>query len=383
MTDERQGLPSASGMDRIAHCPASRQLEPQAPEAPKDEAEETVKLTGTVIHAALEKHDFDALEMTLRDIAEAIENLENNLVEAWCRDLKLDRKSLAVIREQRFWLINERLENVLSAKPDVVFHSKEKKSALIINYKTGFKPHLAARSSYQCRTEAVCVASELELEEVRVCVAQHRFRSSATAAQYSKEHLQYATNELRLIDWRSLQPNATFAAGWWCDWCKAKSICKTAAVYALLPSTVTTPDLPNISNDDAAFIERRRGVSEKVFAAVKERLKTLPEDELQRLGFELWQPKDALKIKSVFTLIKVLRDAGLVVDSDDETSFIDAALPNISFPKVDEWVGKKLAKSIGRVKRNDAIKGVAEKILKPLVVTVPQSKRLSDKLEKA
>jgi len=384
MIDERLNLPSASGMDRLANCPGSRALEACIKSAPaQSDAEKKVKVDGTKIHFALEKADFDALEMNQREIAEAINVLEHDQVDAWKKDRGIPlREHVEIIRETRFWMIDEKINNVLSAKPDVVYVSRKFKAALIINYKTGFKPHTAAKLSYQCRTEAVCVAGELELQSVRVAVAQHRFKSCVTAAQYSASDLKFADLELRMIDWRSKQQDAPTCAGVWCDWCKAKGICKTAAVFALLPSTATTPALPDITNDDAAFIERRRTLSKKIFDAVNDRMKNLPEDELQRLNFEVYTPKDRKVLVNPIALIKVLREAKFIETPQQEEKFIEELMPDLSYNAVDEWVGKSLATSIGKKNRNDAIKKVSENLLNPFVKLVPQSKRLSDKQEK-
>lgn len=118
--DERGGLPSASGLQRLVLCPGSWLAE-QA--CPKEEAGEAAAM-GTRLHKHME-------EGTLPEDAEEAEAVQ------WCREMevalaqKYTGGAIELLREVRMWDGCQRF----SGKPDVVYGNS--RVALAVDYKFG------------------------------------------------------------------------------------------------------------------------------------------------------------------------------------------------------------------------------------------------------
>ncbi len=301
--DEREGLPSASAWERVHYCPGSRALIASIPpeQLPQSDTEEAA--SGTRIHAALETGDGSELDMTEGEVKERLEVLRVEAVNRW-GDEKRERNPAVVfkaeehqfIKEERIWVIDGELNKITSAKLDYACFHTGLKCGLVIDFKSGYKPTTAAQRNLQMKVQAVALAMEYGLEEVRVVIAQHRFTSMVTAADYGREDLDRAYQEILYDDWKSKQPDAQRVPGSWCQYCPAKAWCPEQGVFALVPSRnlVGSADkallaayVESLSPQDLAFIERRRKLAVGLFEAVKSRLKKLPADELKSLGYEL------------------------------------------------------------------------------------------------
>lgn len=126
--DERQGLPSASGMQRLFLCPGSWNAERKCP---IDEESEDAAM-GTILHAHMEQGTMP-------------EDPEDAEAVAWCREMEkaLCEKHLGMkenwtdvqtVREVRLF---ER-DRLFSGKPDMVAVWDRK--ALVVDYKFGRIP---------------------------------------------------------------------------------------------------------------------------------------------------------------------------------------------------------------------------------------------------
>ncbi len=143
--DERQGLPSASGMQRLFLCPGSWNAERKCPI--EEESEDAAM--GTILHAHMEQ-------------GTTPEDPEDAEAVAWCREMEkaLYEKHLGMkenwtdvpkVREVRLF---ER-DRLFSGKPDMVAVGVRK--AFVVDYKFGRIPVSPAECNLQLSALAVLV----------------------------------------------------------------------------------------------------------------------------------------------------------------------------------------------------------------------------------
>lgn len=237
--DVRENLPSASGMERLYLCRASYQLESQL----TDTADKTLADSGTRIHNALagtleadlldddEKWVYDRAREYETEVVESVfgvvdwENITSGEKGAW----KLPMESggfLEVWRERREWLYSEDDEKQTSGELDVVYFDRQQLKALVIDYKSGYKPVTEPDANIQLRTYAVLTHERYGAVTVIVAVIQPRCQPQTARAVYLEEDLVYAGRELRVVLAESQNPLAVRVPGpAQCEYCKAKGIC--------------------------------------------------------------------------------------------------------------------------------------------------------------
>lgn len=288
--DERLGLASASSMDRRDHCPGSLVAERGAPYL----EEEDTATSGTRIHHALETGDDSELDMSEEEIKANLDRLEKNAVAKWREDFNISKEP-RVVREQRHWIRNAELDLIASARPDVEYHAQD--HALVINYKTGYKDPTPTEINWQVRTEAVAVHSDNpNLVHVRAAIAASRLASRFDYCDFDARSLGLGQREIEFVVWRSNKPGAPRVPGTWCRYCKARSDCREAAGYSLLP-TVGMPDksdelallqaVSRLTPQHLSYLYCRKSTIAAILDAVEQRLKSLPEEELRLAGYEI------------------------------------------------------------------------------------------------
>lgn len=307
MTDEREGLPSASAMYRVVSCPGSVALV-EACKPP--ELTTVVAKQGTQIHDALYTGDTYALDDESAEIAENLKESETGIVNDWRKWLAFTchHPSTAVeqwVREERIWIRDKSLNPICSAKPDYV--TQIQSSALIIDFKTGFLPVTPAEKNWQLRTQAVAVHQEYGATHIRVAIASARLgKPHVDFVDYTLEDLKNAERDLLFQLWKAKQPDAPRHAGDWCKYCPAKAYCREAAAWSAVDvvsptQTVTTKEqislaVESMTPEQLVHVWRKRNIVEGVLDAIKARLKALPTEELETLGLRL---KEGKKMTSV------------------------------------------------------------------------------------
>ena len=293
--DGRDGKASASSMDRYAYCAGSANACRGLPELRKQK----VTAEGTRIHDALHTGDDDDLELTEKEIADKLRNIEQSALTQWMEEFDLGGKGTVVFRETRFWIRNRTtLEPIASAKPDVVFLCGS--HALGINFKSGYAESTPSEVSWQCRTEAIAFWHEHpEVEHARWGIAASRLSSKLDTTDYSAVELQRVNREIEHVVWRSEQPDAPRVPGAHCRWCRAQTACREAATYSLIAShgmpVALADGTPNelaiidrvgrMTPQELAFVHEREAIARVVFDSVETRMKTLPKEVLEPLGY--------------------------------------------------------------------------------------------------
>lgn len=231
-TDERQGLPSASGMQRIFLCPGSWNAERKCP---VDEESDDAAL-GTMLHACMEQ-------------GTTPEDPEDAEAVAWCREMEnaLCEKHLGKeIRDALVWRevrMFERVERLFSGKPDMVAVRDFK--ALVVDYKFGRIPVTAAECNLQLSALAVLVMdmfNEGDLDEVFVCILQpYASRQEPAVCRYTHKSVEQAREFFRSCIEQAQDEHAPLKPSERaCRYCRAQSSCPAVSLALV---NVTSSDL--------------------------------------------------------------------------------------------------------------------------------------------
>lgn len=379
MSDPRQGLPSASTAYRRRRCPGSRLAEKDIPEPPTSDIAEA----GTRIHKAFETGD-----LTFCDDLEEQRIAQNllDLAEAAVGDWRIHHELVGyrgtgpeveeVFREKRLWIHHPQTgEKLESAQLDQYRIFRD--HCLILDAKSGFHAAPPSPKNYQLRVQMLDVwLNHPHINHFRVGIVQARIGASYNYVDYTINDARYALSEFLLADHLSRQDDAPRDAGDWCNYCKAKPYCSTAGIYAMMSRNYLEQTAGAIVGTDdvllkviqlplasLAYIEERRSLAEKVFEAVKDRLKGFSKEELATVGLtktddtEISEVTDVPKARSI-----------LVPKYIDETQFWTCV--KLALGTVTKLVQKTYAKQ-----QKITQKKAAELLREDLQSTITKTKR--------
>ncbi len=319
--DERAGLPSASGADKLFHCPGSLNAE-QGHEPPAAEDNDAAT-QGTRIHAALENDQSDALDSEETKIYIRLTEFGWSILREWMADNDLDQRQCAAGREERFWIRDRQSGGrIASAKLDRCFVCGE--HGLALDFKTGFLDAAPSYVNTQLRIQALALWHEYpQLAKIRVAIAQVRFGGRTDYCDYGIEDLRESDAELLHALWKASQPAAPRYPGSWCRYCRAAGDCREAAAYSLLPviyrhrsAEEIAVMVSELSPFDLAKIHSHKGIAEVVFKAVDARLKEMSCNELAQVGLCLKPNSPAREVINVAALHEILRQRELVTTDE-------------------------------------------------------------------
>lgn len=231
--DERQGLPSASGMQRLFLCPGSWNAERKCP---IDEESEDAAM-GTMLHACMEQgttpedpEDAEAVDWC-REMEKALCEKHLGMKENWT--------DVQTVREVRLF---ER-DHLFSGKPDMVAVWDRK--ALVVDYKFGRIPVSPAECNLQLSALSVLVMDGHEayhVDEVFVCILQpYASRKEPAVCRYTRESVEQARAFFRACIEQAQDEHAPLKPSEKaCRYCRAQSSCP-AVKLALVQ--VTSGDL--------------------------------------------------------------------------------------------------------------------------------------------
>lgn len=258
MSDERNGLPSASSMERYMLCPGSYMAERGLPETTSDDAE-----TGNRIHAALAG---ETVTPPLTDDEERTMESCQLQAKALLDTLLPHRDEMHL--ERRYWRDGE-----WSGKPDVVAIDTAQGHAVVIDYKTGRGGVTEAAGNMQLRALAVLVSAEHWPERVTVAIVQP-LAVAVSVCEYGPDELLAADNEIKAIIASIHQPDAIRRpSAKACQYCKAKGTerCpESIAVVESLPMEVSRDGREIVQTPErlAELLEKLPMV-EKVIEAIR------------------------------------------------------------------------------------------------------------------
>lgn len=224
MTDEREGLPSASNK-WLMQCLGSGELIRNLPPI-EEEVGDDAKI-GTKRHDLIENRatEFDdqgdeyTVTKALELRGEAIDIIYGGSEDSFTEmELKSEK-------EQRLWLIDDSFQKVLSGKFDEVIIGFDK--AIMIDYKTMFANYGHAKDNWQLRIYAIMIHEKYGVDEVYTALIQPNLDPAdrLTMCKYTKRDIEKAKD--KLLSWISKfnmdkQPLET---GPHCLYCPAKLQC--------------------------------------------------------------------------------------------------------------------------------------------------------------
>ena len=306
MTDEREGLTSASRMERRILCPGSEEGEALAiKEGFAPESDTTDSIEGEKRHQYIE---FDQDPETVEDIELAIMLKRTKLLLEEARDAIGINNSEGnfVFRERRLFMTDYNGKRIASAKLDYLEINGN--DALIVDWKTLYGYHEDASSNYQLRTQAVCVADNFGVEKVTVALIQPTLESgkALTMSTYNRNHLEYAEDEIIEAIRFSQSANAPRKPGVkQCKFCTFRLRCPEYNAAALaFPVMGDFPDFP-ITPYMVEAAKLAKAVAENWEIRAKDQLKIDPES-LE--GWGLRKGNRLRKIKSNQEVISKLAD---------------------------------------------------------------------------
>ena len=311
--DERQGLPSASGMQRLFLCPGSWNAERKCP---IDEESEDAAM-GTMLHACMEQ-------------GTPPEDPEDAEAVAWCREMEkaLCEKHLGMkenwtdvqtVREVRLF---ER-DRLFSGKPDMVAVWDRK--ALVVDYKFGRIPVSPAECNLQLSALAVLVMDGHEAyhtDEVFVCILQpYASRKEPAVCRYTRESVEQARAFFRACIEQAQDEHAPLKPSEKaCRYCRAQSSCP-AVKLALVQ--VTSGDLTAAWEEWSP--EKRREaydlakLAKRWAASVESKVKADLKAEVEIPGLVLAPGKKAFTITDAAAAFQILN--GLFPDGITAAAF--------------------------------------------------------------
>jgi len=326
--DERQGLPSASGMQRLFLCPGSWNAERKCP---IDEESDDAAM-GTMLHACMEQ-------------GTTPEDPEDAEAVAWCREMEkaLCEKHLGMkenwidvqtVREVRLF---ER-DRLFSGKPDMVAVWDRK--AFVVDYKFGRIPVSPAECNLQLSALAVLVMDGHEAyhaDEVFVCILQpYASRKEPAVCRYTRESVEQARAFFRACIEQAQDEHAPLKPSEKaCRYCRAKSSCP-AVKLALVQ--VTSGDLT--AGWEEWSPEKRREaydlakLAKKWAASVESKVKADLRAEVEIPGLVLAPGKKAFTVTDAAAAFQILN--GLF--PDDITAQAFAACCKVGITDLDKLV---------------------------------------------
>lgn len=259
--DERRGVPSASGMQRLAECPPSFDLERLAPE---DEGNEAAA-SGTRVHAVLALlASADTLTMAECDTLDMCAKQAGEVVADWVGHHGFATPD-QTLREQRLGMtaFGRVLDVTPEATADFIFTGQadmvlvKDGKALVIDYKTGRGETAQAIDNAQLAALAVLVGLRYNVQSVRVSIVQP-WAGKPTVSDYEENALALAKDWL--MDTLNAASSSTpdqVRAGEWCKYCKAKASCHALQTAALQTVEVlNSATVPHGETQRAALFAR-------------------------------------------------------------------------------------------------------------------------------
>lgn len=298
--DERQGLPSASGMQRLFLCPGSWQAERKCP---ADKESEDAAL-GTILHTHMEQgttpedpEDAEAVDWC-REMEKALCEKHLGMKENWM-EVQTDREVRLFEKDRLF-----------SGKPDMVAIWNRK--AFVVDYKFGRLPVAAAECNLQLSALAVLAIDEYEayhVDEVYVCILQpYASRKEPAVCRYTRESVEQARAFFRSCIEQARDEHAPLKPSEKaCRYCRAQSSCPAVSLALV---NVTSGDL--VAAWEQWTPEKRREaydlakLARKWAASVESKVKADLKAEVEIPGLVLAPGKKAFTITDAAAAFQVL-----------------------------------------------------------------------------
>ncbi len=350
---ERKNLPSASGLEQLALCPGSWNLQRGIPDSSSPEAD-----SGTRIHAAL-AGEVVSLTPEEQDIADSCREIEKRTLDAWAKP----DEGIVCKREERMWLKDGGAE-VFSGKPDVIYF--QGKRACYLDYKTGRSEQTAAAENFQLTATAVLIGENPRIEEVTCGIIAPLVTHKVDLVVFDRAAINAACDGILASIAAAMKPDAPLAPGEkQCRWCRAQLICPAvkAELKTISEVTIHEPDLV-VSNEDLGALLDKCGRAMKLIAQIGTECRRRLEAGQTIPGWELVDAKGKRKVSDVVLVGERLAAAGAEWKDIAAASTINIGAVKTLAREASKKKGKDLATFVDSVLNGATSTSEAKKRLK-------------------
>lgn len=218
LSDDRRGVPSASGLERLILCPGSWRMQRGIP---LDVGQGHRAVIGSRMHDVLAGlRPIEELSATQQQIVRsAHEHAERLLAE-----LGLDGDGATRIIEERLWMHYRDGAPAFSARFDLaVVHGG---TGLVLDYKTGSGSVTPPESNPQLQAQAVLLLRHHRLEQVYAAIVQPRADEAVSVARYDADSLRTIEADLFAALRAAMEEDAPLVPGHrQCRHCRARRSC--------------------------------------------------------------------------------------------------------------------------------------------------------------
>lgn len=238
MSDVRMMCPSASGLHRVAACPASWRKEQECPEAGSPAAD-----AGTRIHQYLCDQSILLTDEEM-ETARGCQIILKSVADRWCGEAA----SWEIYSKETRRFLRQGLAPIFSGQEDVTLVTDDDRY-LIADYKTGRVEPDPVEVNMQLRGLAVLLAEELKqegrpYESISAVIIQPWVTWSPCVVTYSPADIRDASAEVEVAVGRALSSDPTSiptVSG--CRYCKARGTCRALADQTEQLQVLGTPDM--------------------------------------------------------------------------------------------------------------------------------------------
>jgi CRISPR/Cas system-associated exonuclease Cas4 (RecB family) len=273
MTDEREDKISGSGINRIADCAGSYQLEKQFP---KEESSAAADM-GTRIHdwIATGKGNLTDEE---RHIGSLCIQYHKEIIDT------INAGDVThVTTEKRLWY-----GDLFSGQIDRIDHIGDE-IAIVSDYKTGRISQGQAQENLQLRAYAVLVKTNLpKLKKIYVAIIQPMTDVPYTIAEYDENDLLSASSEILTIVTRAYSENAPRTPSpKACKYCRAKSVCPEAGGTMRNLAKNDSMSILSLTDEQLTEYNDAADIAESVIEAIRSETRRRLNAGAQIRGWEL------------------------------------------------------------------------------------------------
>jgi hypothetical protein len=358
--DVREGLPSASMIDRLYACPGSHKMCEGVVEF-RDPKLDAWAQFGERVHLWMQFGSFIELTPEELDVAE---RCREHLITAMSRLSFAESTQRDVIQERRFWLVDSSGRKRMSGQVDYAEIIAE--TGFVADFKSGRGQYDDAPANLQLRANGVLlwISAGRNLEKVHVALIQPLV-GRPTIATYTEQDLEKSEKQLYQILEASEAENAPLVAGDHCKYCPAKIKCPEAKRVVGIAAGIDPKNLP------AAGVELTQLLdicvaAEPIIKAIKSHCKqAIKLDPSSVPGWMLGNPSSIRSVEDVLGVWEKLSAANLL----DQDTFLRECV-SIGIGDLEKAIAKK-----NDMKPKEA-KDTVNSHLAPFITTKPKEASL-------
>ena len=266
VSDQRKGLPSASGAGQWSLCPASPRKQRNLPDIRTSEEAEWAA-SGDRIHLYLEDSSLVTLDATELDVADRCliqrEEVVTQILEG--------RPATAHLEKRLWWPSAE--DPRTSGQADYVLIADSKAFAVVLDYKTSYGDQAESSDNRQLRTLAVLAWRNYGVQSVYVAIIQP-LTGNPVVCHYDTDALEASERQLDHDLARTDDKDAVPVAGpVQCRFCRAKLICPASRAMVADVSALD-PDALDVTGEELAALLDKCAVAGMVAESAKSLAKT-------------------------------------------------------------------------------------------------------------